>query len=85
MSAVTVLHSSTTFTTLIYSHPEKKGKDDCFLKQKVTNKFQTKYIYLKKNLYNKSGNIGACIEFIIITQFSAPYSSDNPGDSVYNF
>lgn len=48
MSAVTVLHSSTTFTTLIYSHPEKKGKDDCFLKQKVTNKFQTKYIYLKK-------------------------------------
>lgn len=42
------------------------------------------YIFLK-NLYNKSGNIGACIQFIIITQFSAPYSSDNPGDSVYNF
>lgn len=47
MSAVTILHSITTFTTLIYSHTEKK-KDNCFLKQKVTNRFQTKYIYFKK-------------------------------------
>lgn len=84
MSAVTILHSITTFTTLIIP-TQKKKKDNCFLKQKVTNRFQTKYIYFKKNLYNKSGNIGACIQFIIITQFSAPYSSDNPGDSVYNF
>lgn len=47
MSAVTILHSITTFTTLIIP-TQKKKKDNCFLKQKVTNRFQTKYIYFKK-------------------------------------